>query len=57
MDSVHYGKPGATADYCGNKVVGVPDWMCVGRGGLCPGALSGVRARFICAGDQQLLRR
>jgi len=27
VDSVHYGKPGATADYGGNKVVGVPDWI------------------------------
>jgi iron complex outermembrane receptor protein len=27
VDSVHYGKPGATADYAGNKVVGVPDFI------------------------------
>jgi outer membrane receptor protein involved in Fe transport len=27
VDSVHYGKPGATADFAGNKVVGVPDWI------------------------------
>src|SRR6185503_14787027 len=25
VDSVHYGNPGATADYSGNKVVGVPE--------------------------------
>lgn len=25
VDSVHYGRPGASADYSGNKVVGVPD--------------------------------
>ncbi|HET8624677.1 MAG TPA: TonB-dependent receptor [Gemmatimonadales bacterium] len=25
VDSVHYGVPGATADYAGNRVVGVPD--------------------------------
>lgn len=25
IDSVHYGNPGAVADYSGNKVVGVPD--------------------------------
>jgi iron complex outermembrane receptor protein len=25
VDSVHYGRPGATADYSGNRVVGVPD--------------------------------
>lgn len=27
VDSVHYGKPGALADYGGNRVVGVPDWI------------------------------
>jgi hypothetical protein len=27
VDSVHYGNPGATADFAGNKVVGVPDWI------------------------------
>lgn len=26
VDSVHYGRPGATADYSGNRVVGVPGW-------------------------------
>ena len=25
VDSVHYGKPGAVADYGGNRVVGIPD--------------------------------
>lgn len=25
VDSVHYGRPGATADFAGNRVVGVPD--------------------------------
>ena len=27
VDSVHYGNPGATADFAGNKVVGVPDFI------------------------------
>ncbi|MBY0490077.1 MAG: TonB-dependent receptor [Gemmatimonadaceae bacterium] len=27
VDSVHYGKPGAKADYSGNLVVGVPKWF------------------------------
>jgi iron complex outermembrane receptor protein len=27
VDSVHYGKPGAKADFSGNKVVGVPDFF------------------------------
>lgn len=26
VDSVHYGRPGATADFSGNRVVGVPDF-------------------------------
>lgn len=27
VDSVHYGRPGAFADYSGNAVVGVPGWI------------------------------
>ena len=27
VDSVHYGKSGATADYSGNRIVGIPDWF------------------------------
>ena len=27
VDSVHYGKPGATADYSDNRIVGLPDWF------------------------------
>ncbi len=27
VDSVHYGKAGATADYAGNKIVGIPDYF------------------------------
>jgi iron complex outermembrane receptor protein len=27
VDSVHYGKPGAKADYSGNRIVGIPDWF------------------------------
>jgi iron complex outermembrane receptor protein len=27
VDSVHYGVPGATADYAGNQIVGVPDFI------------------------------
>jgi iron complex outermembrane receptor protein len=27
VDSVHYGKPGAKADYAGNDIVGVPTWF------------------------------
>jgi len=27
VDSVHYGKAGAKADYSGNRIVGIPDWF------------------------------
>lgn len=27
VDSVHYGRPGAFADYSGNRIVGIPDWF------------------------------
>ncbi len=27
VDSVHYGKPGKTADYSGNDIVGIPSWF------------------------------
>ncbi len=27
VDSVHYGKPGAKADFSGNRIVGIPDWF------------------------------
>ncbi len=27
VDSVHYGKPGASANYSGNKIVGIPGWF------------------------------
>jgi iron complex outermembrane receptor protein len=50
VDSVHYGKPGATADYSGNKVVGVPDWMWSAGVSYAPAALKGVRARLIWQG-------
>jgi len=27
VDSVHYGRPGRTADYSGNDIVGIPSWF------------------------------
>ena len=27
VDSVHYGKPGKTADYSGNHIIGIPSWF------------------------------
>jgi iron complex outermembrane recepter protein len=41
VDSVHYGRPGAFADYSGNKVVGVPDVMLNAEAGV---AIPGARA-------------
>jgi iron complex outermembrane recepter protein len=34
VDSVHYGRPGAFADYSGNEVVGVPDVIANAEAGL-----------------------
>lgn len=46
VDSVHYGVPGATADYGGNDIVGVPQF--IGALGLdvTPAALRPVRVRL-----------
>ena len=41
VDSVHYGRPGAFADYGGNEVVGVPDVMLNAEAGV---AIPGARA-------------
>jgi iron complex outermembrane receptor protein len=51
VDSVHYGKPGATADYSGNKVVGVPDWTWSTGLGYAPASLGGLRAQLAWQGS------
>ncbi len=43
VDSVHYGKAGATADYSGNDVVGVPRAVLGGELRLDPGFASALR--------------
>ncbi len=43
VDSVHYGKPGAMADYSGNRIVGVPQTVLNGRVRWSPDALRGLR--------------
>jgi iron complex outermembrane receptor protein len=43
VDSVHYQVPGATADYSGNRMVGVPDWIYNVTLGYEPAALRGLR--------------
>ena len=45
VDSVHYAKPGAFANYSGNKVVGVPGMTFNANLGWAPAALNGIRLR------------
>lgn len=45
VDSVHYGRPGRTADYSGNAMVGVPSWMVSGTLGIAPAAWHGFRVQ------------
>jgi len=51
VDSVHYGKPGATADYSGNKVVGIPDWTWSTGLSYAPAGLVGLRAQLTWQGS------
>jgi iron complex outermembrane receptor protein len=37
VDSVYYGRPGAVADYAGNRIVGVPDFTSGGQAAWEPG--------------------
>lgn len=46
VDSVHYGKPGKTADYSGNDVVGVPRALLGGELRLDPAFLPSARVAF-----------
>jgi len=43
VDSVHYQRPGAFADYSGNDMVGVPQWIYNVTLGYEPAALHGLR--------------
>lgn len=45
VDSVHYGVEGATADYSGNKVVGIPDWTASLGLEYSPSLVEGLRAK------------
>jgi iron complex outermembrane recepter protein len=49
VDSLHYGRPGAFADYGGNKVVGLPDVMLNAEAGV---AIPGLRALRVKAGAE-----
>lgn len=46
VDSVHYGKPGASANYSGNRVVGVPQTILGAEARWAPAALNPVRLGF-----------
>jgi len=46
VDSVHYGTPGAFADYSGNRVVGVPSFTAALALDFTPAALDPLRIRF-----------
>jgi len=50
VDSVHYGNPGATADFGGNKVVGVPDWIWSAGLRLTPRNVQPLSAAFTVQG-------
>jgi iron complex outermembrane receptor protein len=51
VDSVHYGNPGSTADYGGNRVVGVPDWTWSAGVSYAPPVLRGVRGQVVWQGS------
>ncbi len=51
VDSVHYGKPGATADYSGNAVVGIPDWTWSTGLSFAPAGLGGMRTQLTWQGS------
>lgn len=46
VDSVHYGRPGRTADYAGNEVVGVPRALLGGELRIDPAFLPSARLAF-----------
>lgn len=50
VDSVHYGNPGAVADFSGNKVVGVPDWIWSAGLRLTPKSVQPLSAAFTVQG-------
>ena len=50
VDSVHYGRPGAIADYSSNQVVGVPRWIYAGTLSWTPAALTPLELRFSVQG-------
>ncbi len=53
VDSVHYGVPGAVADYSHNRVVGVPAFTWAVRIGVAPPALRPVGAQLTAQGQSR----
>jgi iron complex outermembrane recepter protein len=53
VDSVHYGRPGATADYAGNRIVGVPDVIVGGHLAYEPGWLAPARLQLGVQGNSR----
>jgi iron complex outermembrane receptor protein len=51
VDSAHYGVPGATADYSGNRVVGVPDLTWAVSASVAPAAVAPLGARLVVQGQ------
>jgi iron complex outermembrane receptor protein len=51
VDSVHYGRPGATADFSGNRIVGVPDVIVAGQLAYEPGWLAPARIQLGLQGN------
>ncbi len=50
VDSVHYGRPGQTADYSGNRMIGVPDWIYHVALGAAPSGWGGLRFQVAVTG-------
>lgn len=53
VDSIHYGRPGQTADYSGNAMIGVPAWVSHGTIGLAPHGWHGVRVQMEVHGESR----
>jgi iron complex outermembrane receptor protein len=53
VDSVHYGRPGVTADYAGNRIVGVPDVIVGGHLAYEPGWLAPTRLQVGVQGNSR----
>jgi iron complex outermembrane recepter protein len=51
VDSVHYGRPGAFADYSGNRIVGVPRFIFGIQLAVEPSALSALRLQLDVEGN------